>query len=428
MSFQDFQKAPNRLTAREIILLIFVGGFVILALYILVESNYYLTNFLPDGGEFYLLRTGGRSFLFDHIEPYSANVPEQVQEQVYGHPAVKGEDLYILDIPFHLLILYFPLAVFPDASMTRAFWMTLIELALLGSIYLSFRLINRRVPYFFIALISLGSFASFYAYNALLEGSPTLLLGFAYVGILLSLRAGLDEVAGALMTFSAFQWEIGGPFLIFVALWVFWKKRWRVFAGAGMLAFVLLAFSFLLYPGWFMPFLRASWNSFRVGFGYSIHNILSQLWPQFGSLLGWTLTAILIVTLGYEWRAARNANFNRFIWAACFTLAAAPLLGYPVKIDQLVPLTMPVILVIVFLRERWLKLGSGIAFLALLFFFGLPWLLFIQGVPQGLGLPADEILFLFWPVFAVIGLYWVRWWVIRPPRTWLDSFSRAGRK
>jgi hypothetical protein len=427
MSFQDFQKAPNRLTSREIVLLVLTGSFVILVLYILVESNYYLTNFLPGGGEYYLLRTAGRSFLFDHIEPYSANVPERVQGQVYGHPAEKGEDLYILDIPFHLLILYFPLAVFPDASMTRAFWMTLLELALLGSIYLCFRLLDRRVPYFFIALISLGSFASFYAYDSLLEGSPALLLGFAYVGILLSLRAGLDEVAGALMTFSAFQWEIGGLFLLFVVLWALWEKRGRVFAGAGMLAFVLLAFSFLLYPGWFMPFLRASWNSFRVGFGYSMHDILSQLWPQFGSLLGWTLTAILIVTLGYEWRAARGANFRRFIWAACLTLVAAPLLGYPVEMDQLIPLTMPIILIIVYSRERWLKLGNGIAFFVLLFFFGAPWLLFIKGVPQGLGLQTDQALFLFWPVFAVVGLYWVRWWVIRPPRTWLDSLQRKGR-
>ncbi len=426
MSFQDFQKAPNKLTSREIVLLILTGSFAIIVLYVLVASNYYLTNFLPDGGEFYLLRTSGRSFLFDHIEPYSANVPERVQEQVYGHPAVKGEDLYILDIPFHLLILYFPLAVFPDVSMTRAFWMAFVELALLGSIYLNFRLVDRRIPYFFIILISLASFASFYAYSSFLEGSPTLLLGFAYVGILLSLRAGLDEVAGALMAFSAFQWEIGGLFLLFVVLWVFWEKRWRVFAGAGMLAFVLLAFSFLLYPGWFMPFLRASWNSFRVGFGYSIHDILIQLWPQFGSLFGWTLTATLIVTLGYEWRATRGASFNRFIWVACFTLAAAPLLGYPVEMDQLVLLTLPIMLIIVFSRERWLKLGNGIAFLVLLFFFGVPWLLFIRGVPQGFGLQADEFLFLFWPVFAVIGLYWVRWWVIRPPRTWLDSIQRKG--
>jgi hypothetical protein len=424
MSFQDFQKSQNRLPPREVVFLILAGIIAIMVLYGLAVGNYYLANLLPDGGEFSLLRTGGRSFLFDRIEPYSGNVPARVQQQVYGSPAVAGEDLYILDIPFNLLILFFPLAFFPDATMARAFWMAFSEIAMAGFVCFVFRLMDRRISYIFIGLISIAGFASLYAYRSLLEGSPAILLGLAYVGILISLRAGFDELAGALMVFSSFQWEIGGPFLLFAILWVFWEKRWRVFTGAGMLAFILLAISFLWYPGWVLPFLRASWNSFRVGFGYSIHDILDHLWPQFGSTLGWVLTAILVVTLVYEWRAARGVNFNRFIWAGCLTLAASPLLGYHVEMDQLVPLTLPIMLVIVISWERWQKLGGGIAFLVLMFFFGAPWLLFTQGVPQEFGLRVDEILFLFWPVFTVIGLYWVRWWMIRPPRTWLDGFPQ----
>ena len=423
MSFQEFQKAPNRLTTRDIgfiLLALVVGALVI---YMLAVGNYYLANTLPDGGEFYLLRIGGRSFLLDRIEPYSASVPESVQKQVYGRPAAAGEDVYILDIPFHLLIIFFPLGLFPGAFMARAFWMALSEIALAVFIYFSFRVSDRKIPYIFIALLAIASFASFYAYRSFLEGSPTILLGLAYVGILLSLRAGHDELAGALIVLSAFQWEMGGPFLLFLFFWVVWEKRWRVFTGAGMLAFILLAVSFFLYPGWVLPFLRAAWNSFRASIGYSLHAILGQLWPQFGSTLGWVLTAILIVTLGSEWRAARGANFNRFIWAVCLTLAATPLLGYRVEMDQLVPLTMPIMMIVLISRERWRKLGNGIAFLLLVFFFGLPWLFFTRGVPPEIRLQNDELLFLFWPVFTVIGLYWVRWWMIRPPRTWLDGFQ-----
>ena len=426
MSFREFQKSPNRLTTREIgfILLALVIG--VLVIYALAVGNYYLANTLPDGGGFYLLRTGGRSFLLDRIEPYSASVPVSVQEQVYGSSAVRGEDLYILDIPFHLLIIFFPLALFPEASMARAFWMALSEIALAVFIYFSFRIMERKIPYIFIVLIAIASFMSFYAYRSFLEGSPAILLGLAYVGILLSLRVGLDELAGALMVLSAFQWEMGGPFLLFVTFWVVWEKRWQVFIGAGMLAFILLVVSFFLYPGWILPFLRAAWNSLRAGIGYSVHDILGQLWPQFGSTLGWVLTAILLVTLGSEWRAVRGADFNRFIWAICLTLAATPLLGYRVEMDQLIPLTMPIILTVVISRERWRKLGNGVAFLLLIFFFGLPWLIYTRGAPSGIGLQDDELLFLFWPVFTVIGLYWVRWWMIRPPRTWVDNFPRKG--
>lgn len=428
MSFQDFQKSPNRLSSRDIGFLFLVGVIVILVLYALATGNYYLAGNLPEGGEFYLLRTGGRSFLFDRIEPYSGSVPERVQEQIYGRPAQAGENPYILDIPFDLMMVFLPLALFPDASMARIFWMALSEIALAGMIFFSFRLIDRRVPSVFVILISLAGFTSFYAYRSFLEGSPAIMLGLAYVGILISIKAGMDELAGVLMVLAAFQWEIGGLFLLFVAFWVFWSRRWRVFAGAAMLAFLLLVISFLWYPGWFLPFLRASWNSFRVGFGYSLHDILSQLWPQFGSTLAWVLTAVLIVSLGYEWRAARGENFNRFIWGICLTLAASPLLGYHIEMEQIVPLTIPIMLVVVISRERWRKLGNGVAFLLLIFFFGVPWLLFTKGVPQGLGMQADKILFLFWPVFALIGLYWVRWWVIRPPRTWVDQIEQMKRR
>ena len=229
------------------------------------------------------------------------------------------------------------------------------------------------------------------------------------------------------MLFSAFQWEIGGLFLIFVALWVFWEKRWGVYAGAAMLTFVLLMLTFFWYPGWIMPFLRASWNGFRAGFGFSTHDYLAQLWPQFGNILGWVLTAILIVAIIYEWRIARHAPFNHFVWVVCLTMAATPLLGQSVEMDHLFPLTMPIVMVVIISRERWKKLGVGIAFVILLFFFGLPWLVFVQGVPKGVGLSKDDILFLFWPVFSVLGLFWVRWWMIRPPRTWLDRFTQKER-
>jgi hypothetical protein len=129
----------------------------------------------------------------------------------------------------------------------------------------------------------------------------------------------------------------------------------------------------------------------------------------------------LVALLGYEWSKTREANFQHFIWTACVTLAIMPLLGFRAEMDQLIILTLPVMLIIVISRERWRKLGNGIAILLLLFFSGVPWLLFTKGAPQIIGLQANDALFLFLPLFTVIGLYWIRWWMLRPPRTWLDQ-------
>lgn len=424
MSFQDFQKSFNRWTAREIGFLILAAILIILVISALGVANYYLAGLLPDGGEFYLLRTGGRAFLFDRIEPYSGTVPAQVQEQVYGRSALPGEDVYILDIPFHLLIVFFSLAIPPDVLIARTVWMALTEIGLAAFIILSFRLLDRRVPIFLIVLLFLAGFTSYYAYQSFLEGSPIILLSLIFAGTLLSLRGGLDELAGALLVLSTFQWEISAPFLLLIVLRVFWERRWRVFGGSGMLLFVLGALSFFIYPGWVVRFLRAAWNSFRIGFGFSMHDALASLWPDFGSTLGWVLTAILIVLLGYEWRGSRGDRQNRLIWTVALTFTVTPLLGLRMEMDQFVPLTLPVILIVVIARERWQRFGNGIALLLLLFFFGLPWLVHIQGLPLDTPLLDDEILFLFWPVSTFIGLYWVRWWTIRPPDIWVDQLEK----
>lgn len=425
MSFKDFQKAPNRLTPGDVGFLLLIAIIGTLMLAALAVGNYYLANILPDGGEFYLLRGGGRSFLFDHIAPYSGVVPARVQEQVYGRAALSGEDVYILDVPFYLLPIFFPLALFPDALMARAFWMVFSEIALVGFIYFSFQSLDRRVPAFFAILISVACLGSFYAYQAFFEGSSAFLIGLACTGILFSLQKGFDELAGALMVISSFQWEMSGLFLLLIVFRIVWERRWRVFTGAVMLAFILFVISFFLYPGWVIPFLRASWNSVKVGYGFASHEILGQLWPEFGSTLGWIITAVLVVLLGYEWAGARSAKFHRFVWVLCLTLAAVPLLGFRMEMDQLLLLTVPVMLICVVSRERWGKLGNGVAVLLLLFFIGVPWFIFTRGAPLEIGLPDDETLFLFWPVFTFIGLYWVRWWTIRPPRTWLDQVGKV---
>jgi len=424
MSFQKFQKTSNRLTPGEI-------GFLILALivigiivWVLAVSNDFLAKTLPGGGEFYLLRTGGRAFLFDRIEPYSGTVAARVQEQVYGRPAQTGEDVYILDIPFHLFMAFFPLALFPDVQVTRAVWMAVLEFALGLSIYFGIRFLDRQIPLIFTLLIALVGFTAFYGYYALLEGSPAPLLGFAYISILIALRNDLDELAGALIGLSGYYWEISAPILLFV-LFVVWKqRRWRVLTGAGMLIFILLVLSFFFYPGWLFPFLQASWNNFNTGFGYSLLDILSHVWPEYGRSLAWLLIAGLVIALGYEWNAAWKAYPQHFIWAACFTLVVTPLLGFHVEMEQLVVLVIPLIFVVVLLRERWRWVGAVLAVLFIVITFGLPWYLYTHDLPWQIGLSKDEILFLLWPVFAFLGLYWMRWWAIRPPRTWLDRATQ----
>jgi len=51
--------------------------------------------------------------------------------------------------------------------------------------------------------------------------------------------------------------------------------------------------------------------------------------------------------------------------------------------------------------------------------FGIPWALslLLAGPHRE---TAEQTIFLFLPLLTLIGLYWIRWWALRPPRVWAD--------
>jgi hypothetical protein len=342
---------------------------------------------------------------------------------VYGDSAKAGDELYILDSPFQILLLYFPFSLLSDPQLARALYTLILELALFALALLSLRLTDWETPRYFSVLFLLFCVFNFYAFQAIMEASPVLLLGLIYAGILLAIRTGQDEFAGALMAASLYYWEVGGPFLILVAWWAYREKRTRVFAGLGMITFALLAVSFLVYPNWIIPFLRAGMNNQRADFGFSTHEIFAHLFPSQNGLYAWIFIGILVIALGYEWNAALSSEYRRFYWAACLSLAAAPLLGFRSEMEHLAVLVIPFALIFAVVHDRWNRIGNWLTPLLLLIVFLVPWAVFFFALPL-FGEVAKEITFLFFPLLTVIGLYWIRWWAIRPPRIWSDLAPR----
>ncbi len=379
---------------------------------------------LKGGGDFYVHWVASRGFVFDNIDPYSSQVPASVQRLVYEGAAKAGEEPYILDTPFQILLLYFPFSLLSDPQLARAFYTLILELALFGLAIQSLRLTAWEMPRIFAVLFFVFSVFNFYSYQAILEASPVLLLGFLYAEILILIRAEMDELAGALMAVSLYYWEVGAPFLLIIFLRMIYEKRNRVLSGFFMLSLVLLVISFLGYPNWILPYLRAGSNNLRADFGFNIHDVLTTLWPSYGGPLAWVFLAVIIIALGYEWTMARTGEPRRFYWAACLSLAAAPLLGFRTEMEHLSVLVIPLALVFAIIYERWRKYGAGLTYLLLLLVLAAPWIAYFFAFDR-FGAIAQEITFLFLPLFTIIGLYWIRWWAIRPPRIWTDLVPRS---
>lgn len=442
MAFRDIRKSRKWLSAEEIGFLAL--GLVILAL--LLAVNVDLARILP-GGEWIFLRwSGARAFLVQQISvsegdlgartmpdgkltlaatgtgPYSTAIAQRTQEIVYGRQAFASEYNYVLNDPFFIVLLYAPLALIQDFTLARGLWMLLSEAALIGTVLLAFNLSEWQPrPWLYLVLLGVGLF-HYFSLNALLTASPAILLTFLYLSILVALRSHSDELAGALLALVAYQWEVGGLFFLFILFFVLANHRWGVLAGFGMALFILLFVSFLTYSGWGLPYIRAvlsTWfRSEHLNLGY----IASTWFPNLRFPLGPAVAVVTGIALFVEWVQAAGAHFRRVVWTASLSLAAMPLMGLAIFPSNHVVLLLPFFLILALVWERWPRYRVFRIALLLLIFLLLPFGLYWRVVSVYDPLVID-LLTVLPPVVAIAGLYWMRWWVVRSPRTWFDRIG-----
>ncbi len=428
-------------------MLLLIGVVAVIMVSVLIGVNLGLSRIVRGGGGFFIAWQGGRDVLLgiagklasfinslflnfgqrsatstaapqEQANPYSISVAAQTQQMVYGRAARPGENPYFLTIPFFLIPFYFPFALISDPVIARGLWMVLCEAALVAVAGLSLRMIEWRPPRFLLVLFILLSLFTFYSVDSLLEGSPVILLTLLFVGVLYAYSTEHDELAGALLVFSLFYWEVSFPFVLLMFLKIFADKRPRVLNGFGMLWVVLLIASFLIYPGWLLSFFTAVVGAFRADFGITSGAVFARLSPSNGNWIAPAVSVFVIIVLLYEWLAVRTSDVRRFIWTACLTLAAAPLIGFRTDMNNLIAMFPALALILAATVNRW-RAGNWLALLLLLIALLLPWGFFVRWFLLG-DQRAWDYLFLFFPVFTILGLYWTRWWFIRPPRTWLD--------
>ena len=413
-----FRRKPA-LTAREIWILIGIGAAALALANTLIGADILLSRALPGGGSFLAAWAGSRAILWQHANPYAEPVVGLTQQLTYGRPAAQGENPYILTVPFFLLPLYFPFALTATASVARGIWICLNQVALVGTAFLSLRMIDWRPPRSFLLLYAVLGVFGLYSVMAQLEGVPAILLGLLYVGVLSAYAGEREELAGALLALCLFDWEVGAPFIVLILLSVFHERRWNVLAGAAMAVIVLGAISFLVFPGWLLPFLAATLAALRASFGLSTAAALEHIFPDQGVLAAQILMGFLIILLIYEWATGRDGGFRRLVWTSCLALAVTPLLGFRTELSNLAVLLPGAALIGASSMERR-RHGGLLAGMFLAFALVVPWYLFGRWVAAG-DEAAHAALLLVYPAMTIVGLYWTRWWFIHPQQTWVDQ-------
>jgi len=401
---------------------------VILGLVGLTWINYRYSVQNPGGSDFLPRWVGTRQFLMKAQSPYSDATTQEIQQRFYGRPAHSDEDQVLFVYPFYSVFVFAPYALISEYDMARAIWMTTLEASIILMVAAALSLSRWRLSPFMLMFLFVFSLLWYYGIRALINANVSILIGLFIMGAFLAIRAGQDSWAGLLLALATIKPQIVILLILFVLLWSVSERRWLLFWSIlGNLA-LLIAVASLFIPDW-------TWQNLRqiVAYpGYTLPGtpgaIFIQWLPGVGKQLGWGLTIWLTATLLWEWRVARNKDFHWFLWTAYLTMTATTMLGIRTATENYVVLLPALVLVFAAWDQEWGKFGRGLVALSfLLLFFGV-WWLFLATLQHGDQPVQGAIMFFPLPVFLLIGLYWIRWWVLRPERPLLDLWRNPRRR
>jgi hypothetical protein len=402
-----------RTSPREIVTGIFLFLLSLAVLGGLIWANLLFTQTHSGGREFFGIWKGAQNFLMFGVSPYEKQTTNDIQFFLRGRPAEAGEYIPRVNLPLYIEAFFIPLGMIEDFTAARAVWMLIGEALLIAFAWLCVRLVSPKTYPVFLVFILMFSFFWVYGFQPFLNGSPLILSAFLLIGALSALRAEIDELSGALLALAVFCIEPGLLLIFFILFLAFTARRWRVFGGFLMANVVCFAVAFLLLPSWPLGFVRAVADYLRHGSYLTTFSLFEGWWPGVGTRIAWTFTGVLILALGFEWRAARGKDFHWVIWTASVTIAVTPLLGLPVRPFSYMLMLLPLVLIASVMRERWGRWGSWVSIAVLMLVFAGVWLLAWIGSLSLFALP----------LFLLALLYWMRWWALHPPRVWLDAIS-----
>lgn len=383
--------------------------------------NYSFAEKNPGGNDFLVHYVGTRSLLFEGISPYSDEVAVRIQTAAYGHPAQGNEHELRVAYPLYSILIFTPFSLVGDYGFARAIWMTTLELALIGMTFIAVKLAEWKPSLWLQAILLLFSLTWYHAIRGVVNGNAVILIAFLLTTIFLLIKENNDRIAGLLLAVTTIKPHLVILVIIYIFMWCVYQGRWTLLGWFfGTLAlFILIGVAII--PNWI---LQNIWEILK----YPAYNpagtlaeAISQWVPGLASQLAWGIAGTLGLMLIFEWWAGRKAGFSRFLWVAFLTLMISQWIGIQTDPGNFIILFPALIMILAVWHKRWEIRGNLIVSLGLgLLFFGL-WILFIATIERAYQPIQSPVMFIPLPAFVMTGLYWIKWWVIGPIRSFVGD-------
>lgn len=395
--------------------------FLLIILIGLVWSTYRFASYDVSGSGFSINWLGINALISNRENPYNDTVTSQIQETVKLQNSFAPGTPVKYTSPLYSWIVVFPIALISNKTLAHAIWLSLQFIALFAILVVGLRLTSWKPPWYIFLLFSFLTIFSYHVFVPWLDGGLAIWTALFLEAALLAISQNRHEVAGILLAFSFIQPQMVILPVIFIIIWAVRQRRRILVLWFFITVIFFSVIGLFLIPDWIVQYLRLIIN-FQQNFPLGSPGVLFQsAWPGLGKQLGWSLSVLLLILVLIEWWLAMKKEFRWFLWTVCLTIVLSQWIGIPTVPANFVILLLPLILISAMLAERWSRAGNWVTITVCFILFIWQWLLFYKdllgnqpGMQLNLLIPLPLILF--------IGLYWVRWWAIKPRRLLVEEF------
>jgi hypothetical protein len=376
-------------------------------------------------GEGFLVQyIGLRALVSSGTSPYDNSITDQIQEFINYQSSFTETNHPRYTSPLFSGIIVFPFAFIENKVLSHTLWLCAQIIAIFLILLAGIKLTGWKASWYIYFLFSLLTTFSYHVFVPWLDGGLSIWAAFFLIGALLAIRNHWNEFAGILLAMAFIQPQMTILIIVFTLIWGASSGNKRIVLWFFVTILVLSASSLLFDPGWIEQYIKIIYN-FGEFFPAGNPGIyFKELWPGLGKQLGWLMTGVLCLILLIEWYFSLKKDYRWFLWVACLTMAISQWIGIHTIPGHLTGLIFPVILVSAMLTERWHMGGQWIAILIMLIIFFWEWALFLDNLNNS-QLFTQLNLLLPLPLILIIGLYWVRWWAVKPKRLLLEEL-RSG--
>lgn len=312
------------------------------------------TTRFPGGNDFAARWYNGCALIWTGDNPYSDQVTLQTQIQMYGRPALPGEDLVAFSYPLYALYLFWPLCYVQPYPLVQAIWMTLMFYGIVAGTLLMMRVSGLRLAGPLLGVTVIWAVLNYPEARAILLGQMVVVVLLAVSLALLAIQRKADLWAGLLLAVATIKPQVVFLLVLWLLWWSAWQRRWRLWWGFGATLVAMAGVGLLLVPSWPVDFARhlQDYANVTISPYYSLTWMIVQHYLNLGPVVEAVITGLIALYLGYEWWRCRQAVGETVLWVTGLTLNLTQFIAVQIATTSYILLLLPIFQLFRLVQQR----------------------------------------------------------------------------